>query len=62
MASTKSEKVERASPAPAELTPTDRTEPASMARSAELPARRTERGELRDLLGDYTEQTGAHFG
>jgi hypothetical protein len=30
--------------------------------AAGLPAGRTERKKLRDLLGDYSEQTGAFFG
>lgn len=32
--------------------------PGAVGRQATGP----DRGELRDLLGDYTEQTGAHFG
>ena len=60
MASMKTEKVERAS--------TPRPESGERREAASLPgpnprkAGEDRRAELRDLLGDYSEQTGSFFG
>lgn len=51
----------RAGTAPSRSDPgrrTDREEPGD---SCQAPSR-SPRGDLRDLLGDFSEQTGSHFG
>ena len=63
MASTKTEKVERTSPTRPGAARAERREAASL--PGTRPRRKTgeaRRGELRDLLGDYAEQTGSFFG
>ena len=62
MASTKTEKVERTSPTRPGAARAERREAASLPGSNPRKAGEARRGELRDLLGDYAEQTGSFFG
>lgn len=62
MASMKSEKLERASPARSGTPGAERRETSSRPRTDPRRAGDARRGDLRDLLGDYSEQTGSFFG
>ncbi len=62
MASSKTEELDRPSRSATVRDIATRRERASVPASAAWPVARRRRREVRDLLGDYSEQTGAFFG